>query len=59
MIQGVPDSTDGKMIELSEALGVNIVNKDRMWHYTEGIHNHSQSGLNTVFVLSLARLQFG
>ncbi|MGW8015952.1 FAD-binding dehydrogenase [Staphylococcus xylosus] len=41
MIQGVPDSTDGKMIELSEALGVNIVNKDRMWHYTEGIHNHS------------------
>lgn len=41
MIQGVPDSTDGKMIELSETLGVNIVNKDRMWHYTEGIHNHS------------------
>ena len=41
MIQGVPDSTDGKMIELSESLGVNIVNKDRMWHYTEGIHNHS------------------
>ena len=41
MIQGVPDSTDGKMIELSEKLGVNIVNKDRMWHYTEGIHNHS------------------
>lgn len=41
MIQGVPDSTDGKMIELTETLGVNIVNKDRMWHYTEGIHNHS------------------
>lgn len=41
MIQGVPDSTDGKMIELSESLGVNIVNKDCMWHYTEGIHNHS------------------
>ncbi|CCC86815.1 TPA: FAD-binding dehydrogenase [Staphylococcus aureus] len=41
MIQGVPDSTDGKMIELTETLGVNIVNKDRMWHYTEGIHNYS------------------
>lgn len=41
MIQGVPDSTDGKMIERSEELGINIVNKDRMWHYTEGIHNHS------------------
>ncbi|MBZ8173807.1 FAD-binding dehydrogenase [Staphylococcus cohnii] len=41
MIQGVPDSTDGEMIELTETLGVNIVNKDRMWHYTEGIHNHS------------------
>lgn len=41
MIQGVPDSTDGKMIELTETLGVNVVNKDRMWHYTEGIHNYS------------------
>ncbi|HFH2489367.1 TPA: FAD-binding dehydrogenase [Staphylococcus aureus] len=41
MIQGVPDSTDGKMIELTETLGVNIVNKDRMWPYTEGIHNYS------------------
>ncbi|MEN3090481.1 MAG: FAD-binding dehydrogenase [Staphylococcus pseudoxylosus] len=41
MIQGVPDSTDGKAIEISENSGVNVVNKDRMWHYTEGIQNHS------------------
>lgn len=41
MIQGVPDSTDGKAIEIAENSGVNVVNKDRMWHYTEGIKNHS------------------
>ena len=37
MIQGVPDSTDGRLIGISENAGVNIVNKDRMWHYTEGV----------------------
>lgn len=41
MIQGVPDSTDGKMLQISEDEGVKLVNKDRMWHYTEGIKNHS------------------
>lgn len=41
MIQGVPDSTDGKMLKISEDAGVRLVNKDRMWHYTEGIKNHS------------------
>ena len=41
MIQGVPDSTDGHLIQVTEDAGANIVNKDRMWHYTEGIQNHS------------------
>lgn len=41
MIQGVPDSIDGKMLKISEDAGVRLVNKDRMWHYTEGIKNHS------------------
>lgn len=41
MIQGVPDSTDGKMLKISEDAGARLVNKDRMWHYTEGIKNHS------------------
>ena len=39
--QGVPDSTDGHLIQVTEDAGANIVNKDRMWHYTEGIQNHS------------------
>ena len=41
MIQGVPDSTDGHLIQVTEDAGANIVNKDGMWHYTEGIQNHS------------------
>ncbi|TDM02437.1 FAD-binding dehydrogenase [Macrococcus carouselicus] len=41
MIQGVPDSTDGRMLKVSEDAGVRLVNKDRMWHYTEGIRNHT------------------
>lgn len=30
MIQGVPDSTDGHLIQVTEDAGANIVNKDRM-----------------------------
>jgi predicted oxidoreductase len=39
MISGVPDSTDGRMLAITEAAGGRIVNPDRMWHYTEGIEN--------------------
>lgn len=39
MIQGVPDYVDGSMYSIAEAKGSRIINKDRMWHYTEGIHN--------------------
>lgn len=39
MISGVPAHVDGRMLEISEDAGANIVNRDRMWHYTEGIHN--------------------
>ena len=39
MICGVPDHVDGRMLAISEAAGANIVNPDRMWHYTEGIRN--------------------
>jgi predicted oxidoreductase len=39
MISGVPDHVDGRMIAISEAAGANIINPDRMWHYTEGIRN--------------------
>jgi predicted oxidoreductase len=39
MIPGVPAYVDGRMLEISERAGANIVNRDRMWHYVEGIHN--------------------
>lgn len=39
MITGVPAHVDGRMLGITEAAGGNIVNRDRMWHYTEGIVN--------------------
>lgn len=39
MISGVPDHVDGRMLEIAEAAGANVINRDRMWHYVEGIRN--------------------
>ncbi|PZP42213.1 MAG: FAD-binding dehydrogenase, partial [Pseudopedobacter saltans] len=39
MVCGVPDYVDGNLIEIAEKIGVNFINRDRMWHYTEGIRN--------------------
>ncbi|MCX4091257.1 FAD-binding dehydrogenase [Nocardia sp. alder85J] len=39
LISGVPAHVDGRMLGITEAAGGRIVNRDRMWHYTEGIHN--------------------
>lgn len=39
MISGVPAHVDGRMLEITEKAGGRIVNRDRMWHYTEGIQN--------------------
>ncbi|GAA1049012.1 FAD-binding dehydrogenase [Arthrobacter russicus] len=39
MITGVPAYVDGRMLEISAASGVRLVNRDRMWHYTEGVQN--------------------
>lgn len=39
LICGVPKSTDGRMLGISEAAGANLIGSDRMWHYTEGIRN--------------------
>ncbi len=41
MITGVPAHVDGRMLAISEAAGARLVNRDRMWHYTEGLTNHS------------------
>jgi uncharacterized protein len=39
MISGVPAHVDGRMLEITESAGGRVVNRDRMWHYTEGIKN--------------------
>jgi uncharacterized protein len=39
MVTGVPAHVDGRMLGITESAGGNIVNRDRMWHYTEGIAN--------------------
>ena len=41
MICGVPDHVDGRMLGITEAAGGSVINRDRMWHYTEGIQNWS------------------
>jgi len=39
MITGVPDHVDGRMLAITEAAGGRLINRDRMWHYVEGIRN--------------------
>ncbi|HEV7126158.1 MAG TPA: FAD-binding dehydrogenase [Ktedonobacterales bacterium] len=39
LLTGVPDYVDGRMLAITEAAGGTIINRDRMWHYTEGIQN--------------------
>ncbi len=39
MLSGVPEFVDGKMLGIAQTAGANIINPDRMWHYTEGIKN--------------------
>jgi uncharacterized protein len=39
MVTGVPEYVDGRMLDITAAAGARLVNRDRMWHYTEGLHN--------------------
>ena len=39
MLTGVPAYVDGRMLDIAAAAGARLVNRDRMWHYTEGIQN--------------------
>jgi len=41
MITGVPDHVDGRMLAITEQAGGRVINRDRMWHYVEGIRNWS------------------
>ena len=36
---GVPAYVDGRMLAIAERAGARVVNRDRMWHYTEGLEN--------------------
>ncbi|MFZ1165173.1 FAD-binding dehydrogenase [Mycobacterium sp.] len=40
MLAGVPAHVDGRMIAITEKTGARVINRDRMWHYTEGITNY-------------------
>lgn len=39
LLVGVPAHVDGRMIGITESAGGRVINRDRMWHYTEGITN--------------------
>ncbi|HSZ42901.1 MAG TPA: FAD-binding dehydrogenase [Trebonia sp.] len=39
MLSGVPAHVDGRMIAITEKAGGQVINRDRMWHYVEGIDN--------------------
>jgi predicted oxidoreductase len=39
MLTGVPAHVDGRMLAITEAAGGSVINRDRMWHYVEGIEN--------------------
>ena len=41
MLSGVPAHVDGRMLEISSGAGARLVNSDRMWHYVEGVQNHT------------------
>lgn len=39
MVAGVPAHVDGRMLAITETAGGQVINPDRMWHYTEGLRN--------------------
>jgi hypothetical protein len=39
LLSGVPAHVDGRMIGITERAGGAVINRDRMWHYVEGIAN--------------------
>ena len=39
LISGVPHHVDGRMLGIVEDAGASLINRDRMWHYVEGIRN--------------------
>jgi predicted oxidoreductase len=39
LLTGVPAHVDGAMLGVAEDAGARLINRDRMWHYTEGVAN--------------------
>ncbi|MEM9788718.1 MAG: FAD-binding dehydrogenase [Pseudomonadota bacterium] len=39
MVSGVPEHVDGLLLDILKDAGGELINTDRMWHYTEGVHN--------------------
>jgi predicted oxidoreductase len=39
LISGVPAHVDGRMLGIAEQAGAELIGRDRMWHYVEGIRN--------------------
>ncbi len=39
MLSGVPAHVDGRMLDISTNAGGHVINKDRLWFYTEGVQN--------------------
>lgn len=39
MLTGVPAHVDGRMLDIATDVGARLVNRDRMWHYVEGVAN--------------------
>ncbi|MGE9808449.1 FAD-binding dehydrogenase [Janibacter sp. G1551] len=39
LLTGVPAHVDGRMIGIAMQAGANLINRDRMWHYVEGVRN--------------------
>lgn len=39
MLTGVPEHVDGRMLDIAGDAGARLVNRDRMWHYVEGVKN--------------------
>ena len=39
LVSGVPEHVDGLLLDIVKQAGADLINTDRMWHYTEGVHN--------------------
>lgn len=39
LLTGVPAHVDGRMFAIASGAGASIINRDRMWHYNEGVQN--------------------